>query len=468
ILLLFHTMFMILIYFFVLRFLFQNSLYTFIILLFHSMFCIVYYFLLWKDLYIQDYHFLLHKYTLQKIIKNLCISIFIIYFAAFISSGLFLFFNSTTGSKIPFFQISILVLIDTGFFILLHIFQYIWIRLLTKQGFLKKNIMIAGNPDKRLPILNFIVKMKESKELTGKITTDGKTWYMENQKGETHEHNFKELQEIIASNIIGEMIFFVGDELCGKKLYELVSYCRENSINYYIIPQITQLPEKGFWNKLCMNIPFIDQWKSKRDSLTFITCKRLIDLIIAFTAIILFMPLYLIIACVIKLNDGGPVFHISERVGKNGKIIKFIKFRSMVLNAEKLKKDILHLNQRKDGPLFKLDDDPRTTKIGRILRKFSLDEIPQFFNVLKGDLSLIGPRPHLVEEVREYEKNDNLRLECVPGIIGLPQMYGNDFTGFREIVDLDLHYRKNWSIFLDLKILFLGCKFVLLPFLPRE
>jgi lipopolysaccharide/colanic/teichoic acid biosynthesis glycosyltransferase len=139
----------------------------------------------------------------------------------------------------------------------------------------------------------------------------------------------------------------------------------------------------------------------------------------------------------------------------------------MIKNAEAMKKDIFHLNQRKDGPLFKMQKDPRATRVGRILRRFSLDEIPQLINVLKGDISLIGPRPHLVSEVKDYSKKDKLRLECFPGIIGFSQMYGDNFSGFREIVDLDLIYRKNWSLPLDMKILAMGFKVIVFPFLPK-
>lgn len=468
ILFLFHSVFIILTYFGIIQFIFTQNLNHFIMLLFHSLFCILYYFFLWKDLYSHDYHSFLHSRTIQIIIKNLGISVFIIYFVIFLSTAVYLVISPYQVERIPLLHISILLLVDTGLFIFLHILQYLWIRLLIKQGFLKKNIIIVGKPDKRLPFSEFISEMEKTKTIVGRITARGKTWHFQNHRNGVKRSSFKKLKGFISSHITGEMIIFMGKEICGEKLYEIVSYCRENGINYFIVPEIEKLPERGFWKKSFYHIPLIERWESLRDSLTLITCKRVFDLLFVLMAAIVLLPVCLIIACAIKLDDGGPVFYISRRVGKNGKIIKFIKFRSMVMNAEALKKDILHLNQRKDGPLFKLKNDPRVTRVGKILRRFSLDEIPQFLNVLKGELSLIGPRPHLVTEVKEYSKKDKLRLDCFPGIIGLPQMYGDDFTGFREIVDLDLFYRKHWSIPLDMKILVMGFKFIIFPFLSKQ
>ncbi|MBN2535265.1 MAG: sugar transferase [Spirochaetales bacterium] len=463
----FHFVFIIITYLGVIQLIFAGNKNHFVMLLFHSLFCILYYFFLWKDLYSHDYHSFLHPRAIQIIIRNLGISIFIVYFIILTSFSIYLVISPYPEQNIPLLYISILLVIDIGLFIFLHILQYLWILLLIKQGFLKKNIIIVGKPDKRLPFSDFISEMERTKTIVGRITIQGKTWLFKNQRNVILRNSFKKLRGFISSHITGEMIIFMGKDVCGDNLYEIVAYCRKNSINYSIIPDIDKLPERGFWKKNFFFIPLIERWESLRDSLTLITCKRIFDLIFVLLAAIALLPVCLIIACAIKLDDGGPVFYISRRVGKNEKIIRFIKFRSMVMNAEAKKKDILHLNQRPDGPLFKLQNDPRVTRVGRILRRFSLDEIPQFINVLKGELSLIGPRPHLVTEVTGYSKRDRLRLDCFPGIIGLPQMYGDDFTGFREIVKLDLFYRKNWSLPLDMKILVMGFKFIIFPFLSK-
>ncbi|MBN2445005.1 MAG: sugar transferase [Spirochaetales bacterium] len=465
---LFHFFFIIITFYGIIRFLFQENENHFILLLFHSLFCILYYFFMWKDLYSLDYHSFLQSRTIKTIIKNITLSVFIIYFIILISSTVYIFFSDNPETRIPLKEISVLMIIDIGLYIILHVFQYLWISLLIHQGFLKKNIIIVGKPDSRLPFAEFMHEMEKTKTIVGKITTDGKTWYFDDLHDNVQNYEIDELKDTITSHIVGEMIFFIDKDLCGEKLYELVSYCRKNSINYYVIPEIEKLPDQGFWKKRFIYIPLVEKWVSARDSLILISCKRLFDLLLVLLATIVLLPVCLLIACAIKLDNNGPVLYISNRVGKNGKIMKFIKFRTMVVNAEDLKKDLLPRNQRRDGPLFKMQNDPRITRIGRILRKFSLDEIPQLINVLKGELSLIGPRPHLATEVMEYSKKDKLRLECFPGVIGLPQMYGDNFSGFREIVDLDLFYRKNWSLPLDMKILAMGFKVIVFPFLSKD
>jgi lipopolysaccharide/colanic/teichoic acid biosynthesis glycosyltransferase len=178
----------------------------------------------------------------------------------------------------------------------------------------------------------------------------------------------------------------------------------------------------------------------------------LVDILVICILSFLLIPLFLAVAIAIKLEDGGPVFYTGKRVGRNGKLIKFYKFRSMVKGADLLQAELLRFNERKDGPLFKMTNDPRLTKIGKFLRRYNIDELPQMFNVVKGELSLVGPRPHLAHEVEGYSPRDLMRLESIPGIACYPQI-ANDFRmGFREWMDLDLLYRKKWSLKTDLEI----------------
>ncbi len=129
---------------------------------------------------------------------------------------------------------------------------------------------------------------------------------------------------------------------------------------------------------------------------------------------------------------------------------------------------VLKHNERNDGPLFKMRNDPRITKVGKILRRYSLDEVPQLINVLKGDMSIVGPRPHLPQEVEAYQGSDYLRLDCMPGIVCLPQIYGRNYISFREWVDYDLHYRHNWSVILDLKIMIKTVRLILESFFSKR
>ena len=180
--------------------------------------------------------------------------------------------------------------------------------------------------------------------------------------------------------------------------------------------------------------------------------KRAVDLVATSLGLLLISPLLLGIALAIKLDSPGPVFYRQERVGKHGRRFKMLKFRSMRPDADKLLV-LLREHNEASGPLFKMRSDPRVTRIGHALRRLSLDELPQLLNVLKGEMSLVGPRPPLPSEVAEYEDWQFGRLRAVPGITGLWQVSGRSEVPFHDMVRLDLHYIRNWSLGLDLEIL---------------
>jgi len=180
--------------------------------------------------------------------------------------------------------------------------------------------------------------------------------------------------------------------------------------------------------------------------------KRLLDLIGATLSLILVSPLLATVALLIRLDSAGPVFYSAERTGAKGRRFRCYKFRSMVTDAEHLKEDLRARNQRQ-GPIFKIDDDPRITRIGRIIRRYSLDELPQLWNVLCGEMSLVGPRPHPIDEVDHYELHQFRRLDVKPGITGLWQITARDCPSFELSMHLDLTYIENWSLHLDLRIL---------------
>jgi exopolysaccharide biosynthesis polyprenyl glycosylphosphotransferase len=180
--------------------------------------------------------------------------------------------------------------------------------------------------------------------------------------------------------------------------------------------------------------------------------KRSLDIIFAASALLILSPVLLLISIAIKLDSPGPILFVSERIGKKGRVFGCIKFRTMVPDAEKKRSQILSMNER-DGILFKVKNDPRVTRLGRILRKYSLDEIPQFLNVIGGDMSIVGPRPPIAREVREYELKHLRRLDVVPGITGLWQIQARQDPSFESYIMLDLAYIENWSVWLDLKII---------------
>ncbi len=180
--------------------------------------------------------------------------------------------------------------------------------------------------------------------------------------------------------------------------------------------------------------------------------KRAFDIVGSLCALLLLSPVILVLAALVKLTSSGPVFYRSTRIGRGGRPFTFIKLRSMVRDAEVKRRHLHHLNEA-DGPVFKIARDPRITPIGRFLRTTSLDEVPQFWNVLRGDMSLVGPRPPIAEEVAQYEPWQLRRLDVRPGITCLWQISGRSRIGFQEWMRLDLEYIKHQSLRLDVKIL---------------
>jgi exopolysaccharide biosynthesis polyprenyl glycosylphosphotransferase len=180
--------------------------------------------------------------------------------------------------------------------------------------------------------------------------------------------------------------------------------------------------------------------------------KRVSDLVLASVGLVLLAPVLLAIAAVVKLQDGGPVIFRQTRVGRGGQLFTMLKFRSMVTDAETRKADLMSRNEG-NGGLFKLRADPRITRVGRILRDFSLDELPQLFNVLAGSMSLVGPRPHLASELAQMPTAASRRSLVTPGLTGLWQVSGRSNLEGDDAIRLDLRYVENWSLTLDLQIL---------------
>ncbi len=181
--------------------------------------------------------------------------------------------------------------------------------------------------------------------------------------------------------------------------------------------------------------------------------KRVEDVLGSLAALVIFSPLFLLIAIGVKLSSPGPIIYRQKRVGRGGKVFTFYKFRTMVQDADQRKQDLLPYNEM-DGPVFKMRDDPRVTRFGRFLRRSSLDEIPQLWNVLKGDMTLVGPRPPTPDEVRRYDRWHRRRLEVIGGITGIWQVSGRNEVPFTEWMRMDARYVRKTSLWTDVKILF--------------
>ncbi|WP_297426923.1 exopolysaccharide biosynthesis polyprenyl glycosylphosphotransferase [Clostridium sp.] len=181
--------------------------------------------------------------------------------------------------------------------------------------------------------------------------------------------------------------------------------------------------------------------------------KRTMDILCSLTGLIILLPIFIIVGVLIKLESKGPVFFSQERIGKNGEGFKMFKFRSMIINAEELKEK-LHDKNEMSGPMFKMKNDPRVTRVGRFIRKTSIDELPQLFNVLKGEMSLVGPRPSLPKEVMKFDDWMMTRLEVKPGLTCYWQVSGRNDIDFEDWMRLDIEYVHNRCILTDIKLIF--------------
>ena len=181
--------------------------------------------------------------------------------------------------------------------------------------------------------------------------------------------------------------------------------------------------------------------------------KRGMDILIALTALILFWPLFLLVGLAVYLEDGRPIFYTQTRVGINGREFLFFKFRSMYRDADQRKKKLAAQNDSRDGVIFKMRNDPRVTRVGRFIRRFSIDETPQIFNVLAGDLAVVGPRPPVPREVAQYTLAERKRLHVKPGLTCLWQIQGRSEIPFKQQVRLDLQYIRSQSIWKDILII---------------
>ena len=235
---------------------------------------------------------------------------------------------------------------------------------------------------------------------------------------------------------------------------------------------VTTAPEAEYWlqtgrmeepgAELGIRKPVtVDRKTNLHEHRAYWCVRRAQDIFFSLLALIALSPLMLLTCIAVWIDSPGasPVFS-QLRVGRNGKLFRLYKFRSMCPNAESKLNDLLQDNEM-DGPVFKMKDDPRITKVGKFIRKTSIDELPQFINVLKGDMSLVGTRPPTVDEFRQYESHQKRRLSAKPGITGLWQVSGrNEIKDFEDVVKLDVQYIDNWSIGLDIKIILKTIKVV--------
>ncbi len=256
-----------------------------------------------------------------------------------------------------------------------------------------------------------------------------------------------------------ESVIFASSAFTHQQLVKMLETLRGHSLDIKLSSGLFEILLSRVMIKEIGGIPFVGV-KSVSLSTGDLILKTIFDFTVAITCLIILSPLLMLIALLIKVTSPGPVLYVQKRVGKGGKIFNFYKFRTMRKGADKMLTELKKFNDA-DKVIFKMKNDPRVTILGRILRRTSLDEIPQLINVIKGDMSLVGPRPPIPEEVAEYQDWQLRRLDVIPGITGLWQVSGRSNLSFEEMVKLDLFYIENWSLSFDIKILFQTVKVVI-------
>jgi len=338
------------------------------------------------------------------------------------------------------------------FFTLERTFFRLWARQIRKKGFNLRNIVIVGTGRRAREMKDLIDQHKEwGFRLTG-FVSDQPDIRLKQIKDTPIIGSIADLPEILEQYVIDELIFAISRKRL-EELEDVFLLCEEQGIRTRVavnfFPQMLAKVHLDDFH----GVPLLTFTTTPHSEFLLLS-KRLFDVVIGTFLSLFLFPAILLIILVVKYTSEGPVLFKQTRVGLNGRHFTLYKFRSMCRNAEERKGEVAHMNEM-DGPVFKTANDPRVTNIGSFLRRMSLDEIPQLYNVLIGDMSIVGPRPPLPEEVQQYQRWHRRRLSMKPGLTCLWQVGGrNKINDFKKWMELDLKYIDNWSLKLDLKIFF--------------
>ena len=376
--------------------------------------------------------------------------------------GIFIFFTAIFLFRfkyIPRAYVFIFAIINFIFLVTEKLILFNIARIIRKKGKDRKNILVVGNGDKATKFVQTVENnMGWGLDIIGFLSNKkneiGQTLFGKKILG-----TFSDIIDVLHNKIIDEVIICVSFEDFAV-IREILEVCEKEGVQVRLSSDFFGYLVKGVTVDYIHNIPIVSVYTVPYDEWT-LYIKRLMDICISAVLLLALSPLFFLIAFLIKLTSDGPIFYEWNVVGLNKKPFKSWKFRTMVSNADEQKENLKDMNEMK-GPVFKIKRDPRITKIGRLLRKYSLDELPQLWSVLKGDMSLVGPRPSFPYELKRFESWHRRKLSIKPGITCLWQIKGrNKINDFDEWAKLDLEYIDNWSIWLDLKILLMTIPVVL-------
>lgn len=357
----------------------------------------------------------------------------------------FFFYRPQFYSRLIFAYIGVLVLTGLGG---VRLIERMIRQQLRKRGIGVVRVLIVGGGELGRTLMRHIVAHPElGFEVVGFVDDD--------PERRTDIGRFKalgstrDIPDIVQNTDIDEVIITLPWQY-HRKILRVLDQCEREQVRSRIVPDMFQLSMSRVDLDEIKGVPLIGTKEPALKGWGF-TLKRLMDIALASLMLLVASPLIVVIAALIKLDSSGPVLFEQTRVGRNGRLFTLFKFRSMYVGAEE---DVerLRVHNEADGPLFKMREDPRVTRIGKLLRRFSLDELPQLWNVLRGDMSLVGPRPALPSEVEQYEPWHRKRLEVPPGLTGLWQTSGRSDITFDEMCLLDIYYAERWSPLLDTMI----------------
>jgi exopolysaccharide biosynthesis polyprenyl glycosylphosphotransferase len=372
-------------------------------------------------------------------------------FQACLTAGLFLTgaIYLVHASQIPRSIVLITVALVTVSLSLRRMLYRILTNRRLERGLGTRNLFIVGTGAEAQALRRHVDSIRRLGYIFKGFIDPSETGYRSSSTSGDVVGSLETLFERARQHFVDEVFFTIPLE--RDEMQEVLLKARESGVDLRVLPHM--------FGGLALNCPieYVGQFPTiplhrGRMPEMALTMKRVLDIFLSGLILGLLSPVLLLIAILIKLDSPGPIFYRSDRIGKKGRVFKCLKFRTMVVDADLRRAELMHLNER-DGVLFKITKDPRITRLGSFLRKYSLDELPQFFNVLRGDMSIVGPRPPMGSEVREYKLDHLRRLDVTPGITGLWQVHARQDPSFDSYISLDLAYVESWSIWLDIKII---------------
>ena len=323
---------------------------------------------------------------------------------------------------------------------------------LRQQGINARQILMVGSNARTLELARLLQRNAQyGYKIVGFVEDDDDRCHYLESLGLKRLGKFDEIEDLLQRIVIDELHVGLPVRSYYETIQQMADLCLGVGVSLRLVADIFPLKIATSRIHQIEGVPMLSLTMVSENQAQ-LAVKRMLDILIAGGALLVCAPIMLIVAAAVKFTSPGPVFFLQERVGLNQRKFKMIKFRSMVPDAEVQRHEMEHLNEA-DGPIFKIKNDPRITPVGQFIRRYSIDELPQLVNVIRGEMSLVGPRPHPTKEVMRYNWHHRRRLSVKPGMTGLAQVSGRSDLSWDDAVELDLRYIDGWDIFTDIYIL---------------